>query len=221
MASYAKQQGRNISENNTTVQGRKSEPNSFTLINSLTEKKKKFEETPPTASAVLFHDRSSCSDFTKVFLAAGYTVNTDLDTKAWMMISLQQGKQQRKTFQKDDTRQHCPSHSDTLTALDTEMRWFECQPKKKKKIRCNSTPYSTGATWLCNTGDNWCNKCLKVQISGFICRVHCKESLWILCSRRTACSPPQRHSSKWAHHTTPSQMNRFSSQTDSPEDPWR
>lgn len=49
------------------------------------------------------------------------------------MRSLQQGKQQRKTFQKDDTRQHCPSHSDTLTALDTEMRWFECQPKKKKK----------------------------------------------------------------------------------------
>lgn len=83
MASYAKQQGRNISENNTTVQGRKSEPNSFTLINSLTEKKKKkFEETPCTASAVLFHDRSSCSDFMKVFLAAGYTVNTDLDTKA-------------------------------------------------------------------------------------------------------------------------------------------
>lgn len=48
------------------------------------------------------------------------------------MRSLQQRKQQKETFQKDDTRQHCPSHSDTLTALDTEMRWFECQPKKKK-----------------------------------------------------------------------------------------
>lgn len=26
--------------------------------------------------------------------------------------------------------EYCPSHSYTLTALDTAMRWIECQPRK-------------------------------------------------------------------------------------------
>lgn len=69
---------------------------------------------------------------------------------------------------KDDTRQHCLPDSDTFTAFDTAMRWFWMSAKgKEKKKRYNSTPYSPGATWLCNTGNNWFNKHLKIKVSGF------------------------------------------------------
>lgn len=113
---------------------------------------------------------SSCSNNKSAINNESHSWHTDLDTKPWMMRSLQQWKLKEKK-----TKTSKGWHKATLP---TRFRYIHCiwhsnevvlnvSQRKEKKKRYNSTPYSTGATWLRNIGNNWFNKCLKIKVSGF------------------------------------------------------
>lgn len=135
----------------------------LTLINSL---EKKSEGASDTASDGYFMigaaaecNRSATNNWLQSTYRPVHQIMNDEITAAMKTAG-------EKNILKDDIGQYCPSHWDTLTALDTAMRWIECQPRKK--FRCNSISFSTGGTWLCNTGKNWCNKYSKVKVIGLI-----------------------------------------------------
>lgn len=165
IASHSKQQGMHISDTTALCRGGNQSLCNLILINSL---QKKIWRSLRYCFRWLLHDRSSCSECnrsaTNNWLQSTYRpVHQIMNDE----ITAAKKTAEKKNILKDYIGQYCPSHSDTPTALDTAMRWIECQPRKK--FRCNSIPYSTGGTWLCNTGKNWCNKCLKVKVTGLIC----------------------------------------------------